>query len=329
MKLSIIIPVYNTAEFLPVCLDSVTYPDLENYEIIIVNDGSTDNSLEIVEAYAAKQTIAVNIISTENGGLGAARNVGIKSAKGEYLLFLDSDDRLAPGALPEILETLNSGYDIYIHNLQQVNIDGEFLGCIYGAEKEGLINLSSYPELLFQSPAACNKIVRRTLMLDHNIFFPGRVWFEDLHTTPKYYVYADKIQYINKNWYYYLMRSGSITNSRNTERNIEIIDAVNAAIDFYKQGGRYEEFRSQLEYMAFYNQFLTSSTRVNLSQWNSPVQSKLYEDFIAKFPNYLDNPYVKSMPFKYRLLEKLLRNKNWLMVHIIMKSNSIIKKKKV
>jgi len=329
MKLSIIIPVYNTAEFIPACLDSVIYPELSDYEIIIINDGSTDNSPETVQQYVEKHPQLLRMISTENGGLGAARNVGIKAAEGKYLLFLDSDDTLAPGAMPEIMQQLEEDFDVCIYNLQQVNIDGDMLGCIYGAEREGILSLETYPELLFQSPAACNKIVRRTLLLEHGIFFPGRVWFEDLHTTPKYYTYANKILYVNKNWYYYLMRSGSITNSKNTQRNIEIIDAVDAAIDFYCKAGKFDKFKNQLEYMAFHHQMLTASTRVNLIKWNSPLQSELLNNFVSKFPNYRENPYVKNMPKKYKLLESLIRNKHWLAVHLIMKSNSILKRKKV
>ncbi len=329
MKLSIIIPVYNTAEFLHACLDSAIYPEINNYEILVVNDGSTDESPKIALEYAEKYPELIKLINKENGGLGDARNHGTKAATGDFVFYLDSDDRLAPNAVAEILESLKDEPDLLIFNLQQVNTDGKFLGCIYGAEKEGHLSLDNYPELIFQPHAACNKIIRRSLLLEHGIFFPERAWYEDLHTCPKYYVYAKNIIYVNKNWYYYLMRPGSITNNKNTERNLEIIDAVDAALDFYRQAGMFEKHKEQLEFLAFYNQFLTTSTRVNLAKWNSPVQAELYSNFISKFPTYEQNKYVKGISAKYRLLTFLLKNKLWFPVHIIMKANTILKSKKV
>ena len=329
MKLSIIIPVYNTEEFLSSCLDSVIYTNLPDYEIIIVNDGSTDNSPAIAQDYHKRFPELIRVINKENGGLGDARNHGIMAAQGEYLLFLDSDDKLAPGALCEIMTEANSDFDIFIFDIQQTNIDGEYIGIINGAEKSGSFSLDEYPELLFQAPAACNKIIRRSLFTDNNILFPGKVWFEDLHTIPKLYIYARKIVYKPLKWYLYLMRSGSITNSKNTQRNLEIIDAVDEILNYYCKNGRFEEYFAQLEYMAFYNQFLTSSVRVNLVKWNSPVLTQLSENFVEKFPDYKNNSYLKSVPAKYKLLENFIRNKHWLLMHLMMKANNLIKNKKV
>ena len=329
MKLSIIIPVYNTQDYLADCLNSVIYDNLPDYEIIIVNDGSTDGSSAIISEYHSKHPDLIHVINKENGGLGDARNYGMNAASGEFLLFLDSDDKLAANAIIEILEELKSEFDICIFDLQQINIDDDEIGIIRGSEKNGSFSLDEYPELLFQPPAACNKIIRRSLFSDNSISFPARFWFEDLYTIPKLYPFAKKVKYIEKKWYLYLMRSGSITNSKNPQRNIEMIDVVDEILSFYHNTGKYNQFCKQLEYMAFYNQFLTSTTRVNLAKPNSPVQGKLVDDFIKKFPSYRDNPYVISMPPKYKLLEKLIRNKMWLPVHLIMKFNNKIKNKKL
>lgn len=328
MKLSIIIPVYNTSEYLPACLDSVIDADYADYEIIVINDGSTDNSAQIAANYQLKYPELIQLISTENGGLGAARNHGIEAAKGEFLVFLDSDDKLAPGALAEILEIIDGSFDICIFDLQQTNIDGDYIGVINGTEKRGCFSLESYPELLFQAPAACNKIIRRSLFIDNNILFPSRIWFEDLGTIPKLYPHAANIVSVDKKWYHYLMRTGSITNSKNTLRNLEMIDIVDKILEYYRISGNYQKYASELEYMAFYNQYLTSCTRVNLAQWNSPVQTQLIENYCSKFPNYRENKYFSQMPRKYKLLEKFLSKHSWLIVHLIMKANSLLKNKK-
>ena len=168
MKLSIIVPVYNTEEFLPACLDSVIYSELNDYEIIVVNDGSTDSSLSIALKYAENYPGLIKLIDKKNGGLGDARNAGIDAAEGEFLLFLDSDDKLAPTALSEIMDSLNEDFDILIFDLQQVNIDGENIGLIKGADKAEFSSFADYPELLFQPPAACNKLIRRSLFVENS-----------------------------------------------------------------------------------------------------------------------------------------------------------------
>ncbi len=132
MKLSIIIPAYNMEDYLSKCLDSVIYPELRDYEIIVVNDGSTDHTASIASDYVRRLPSLIRLISTPNGGLGHARNVGLDNASGDYLLFLDSDDSLSPGALPEIMDTLGRGYDIFIFDLVAVNTKGAFIKNILG-----------------------------------------------------------------------------------------------------------------------------------------------------------------------------------------------------
>ena len=104
IKLSIVIPVYNVEKYLAKCLDSVIYPALDGYEVIVVNDGSTDGSGAIAAEYAAHYPGLLRLIEQENGGLGAARNTGLEAAEGEFVFFLDSDDSLREKAVPEMLE---------------------------------------------------------------------------------------------------------------------------------------------------------------------------------------------------------------------------------
>ena len=117
MKLSIVIPVYNTEAWLRKCLDSLlpkrvekTDKDLEHAaerELVCVNDGSTDGSAAILREYADRYPAMITVIETPNGGLGHARNTGLEAAKGEYVLFVDSDDYLTPGAVEEMLDVLD------------------------------------------------------------------------------------------------------------------------------------------------------------------------------------------------------------------------------
>lgn len=306
LKLSIVIPIYNTRDYLRACLDSVIVPELRDYEIILVNDGSTDDSGLIAAEYAGRYPERIRLITTENGGLGAARNTGLEKACGEFLFFLDSDDRLCEGALQEMMAELTPQRDMILFDFLSVRPDGSVIERLPGCEKTGLVNLASYPELLMAYPSGCNKVCRRTLFTENDIRFPGRVWYEDLRTMPKLYLCTDRIWATGKAWYCYLTRPGSITKSANLARNLEIIDAADDLTDYYRARGQFETYRSQLEYVVFYNVFLTGSMRICTADPASPLLPELREALLARFPGYAENPYVRAMPLKHRVLTALL-----------------------
>lgn len=325
LKLSIIIPVYNVAPYLEKCLRSVLYAGPEGYEVIAVNDGSTDDSPEILERWQEAWPSLLTVITTENQGLGAARNTGLERARGEYLLFVDSDDALAPGAVEQMLACLDRDFDLCIFDSVSVAPDGRELQYVRGCGRSGNLSLAEYPGLLLEIPNAWNKIYRRRFFTENDIRFPPRVWFEDLRTVLKLYYYAESILYLPEAWYRYLIRPGSITNTSNTQRSLEIIPAVEDVLDFFRQKGCYDRFRDELEYLAFHSQFLTSSVRVNLAEWNSPVQETLMRDFLEKFPHFRENPYVRGMSRGHKLLTFLLLHRMRLSVHLIMKLNNRLK----
>lgn len=327
MKLSILVPVYNVENYLSACLDSLIDPTLADYEIIIVDDGSTDSSARIAADYAARYPGLIRLISQENGGLGAARNTGIEAASGDYLLFVDSDDTLAPNALSEMMARLSGGFDLCVFGVRSVNENGDEVSTIPTCVRDGVFDLKSYPALLLAAPSACNKLCRRSLFISTGIRFPGRVWYEDLRTIPKLYLDSARIVSDPRQWYVYLQRSGSITNNSNLTRNLEIIDAVDDLIAYYKARGCYDLYKDELTYCAFYNQFLAAAVRVNLTDAHSALQEQLVSDFLKKFPDYRQNPYIRRMRFSHKLLTRLLLWRCYTAVHLLMKANNLIKHK--
>lgn len=328
-KLSIIVPVYNVEKYLSKCLDSILYPDLTDYEIIVVNDGSTDSSPEIAAEYERKHESLVRLISTPNGGLGAARDVGIRASAGDFLVFLDSDDYLAPNAVPEMLDALKDDFDICLYDLVSVNEDGLEIGRIRGNGGLGSFSLEECPELLTESPCACNKIFRRELFTETDIAFPSRVWYEDLRTVPKLYPGAKKIVYFGKAWYMYLQRSGSITNSADAQRNLEIIDAVDDLTAYYREHGLFDKYREQLEYIAFHHAFLASATRVNFIDARSPVQDILLQDYLSKHPDYKSCKFFSQLSFSHKLIHFLVVHKWRRILHLLILANNFMKRKKL
>ena len=326
-KLSIIIPVYNVEAYLRACLDSVLDEQQTDYEVLIINDGSTDSSPQIVAEYVEMQPERFRLVTTENGGLGHARNTGLALASGDYVLFLDSDDSLSPGAVGEILSQCEADFDICFFDFLTVNESGRELARTKGCGKTDTFTLADYPELLFDPPNAWNKLWRRSLFLDNGIVFPDRLWFEDLATSPRLYLRADKLCAVDRAWYRYLLRQGSITNNKNPTRNLDMITALDQTLEDYRQQGQFDHYKPQLEYMAVYHELLTSSTRVNGIDPKSPVQDQLLEDFLRRFPDFQQNPYVQGMSEKYKLLINLITHKRRRALHAVMRLNDIVKRK--
>ena len=332
MKLSIIVPVYNTEAYLAKCLDSLTdgaHPADGAYEVVAVNDGSTDGSRKILAEYCDRYPGLVRPVDTPNGGLGHARNCGLAVARGDWVLFVDSDDYLTPGALPEIFDALDAaeraGADAAVFDFVHVDEQGNTLASFSGCEREAAFTLEEFPEFLFSPMNAVNKLWRRSLFTDTGITFPPRLWFEDLATSPKLYLHCRRFLPVHSAWYCYLQRRGSITNSTAAGRNIEMMTVTGKVLDYFREQGMWTRYRSQLAYTFFYHEFLTSVTRVNLIDPKSPIQRLLRDDYRTHFPDYRENPYFLQAPKKYRLLERLIRHGNWQGVHLLMTANNRMK----
>lgn len=329
MKLSVIIPVYNVEAYLRACLDSVLESGDGDWEIVAVNDGSTDGSGAILAEYAARFPGIMRVITTPNGGLGHARNTGLEAAQGEYVLFVDSDDLLLPHALTEMLALLDGSFDIAVFSFRTVDGEGRTLGETQGCGRSGDFTLTEYPQLLFERPNAWNKLWRRSLFTESGIRFPDRLWFEDLATSPRLYLRARLIRGLDRVWYAYReQRQGSIMSSARTQRNLEIIEALDLSLQAFRDAGVYERYAAELEYTALFHQILTACDRVALQDPKSPVLPELVRDFLGKFPNWRENPYVRGMGKKHRLLVDLSMAGRFGAVRALMTLNNRVRGRK-
>lgn len=327
-QLSIIIPVYNTEKYLEKCVNSVFDTSFDSFEVILVDDGSTDGSLAVAENLLRKYPEKIRVVHQRNQGLGGARNTGIHTASGEYLMFIDSDDYLVSKALDIVAGLLKNDADLIVFDAILVSEQGREIEKIPGCKKQPE-NLFRCPELLFEYPAAWNKIVRKSLMTDMGILFPPHAWFEDLRTTPKIYLHAQRVYYAPEPLYRYVLRQGSIMNTAKCQRNLEIIDAVNDLIGYFRAHGQYKTFFRQLEYLAFKHQLIVATTRVNKIDPHSPVLLQLKEDFLHKFPDYQNNPYVIHAPWQEKMVLFFILHGWYLQLNTIMTWNKKRKGKDV
>ena len=225
-------------------IDSVLNQTYRNIELVIVDDGSTDKSAEIIDRIANLNRDKIVSIHQENKGLGGARNTGLEKATGKYVWFIDSDDTIAPYSLKHLDEFIQKQeVDILVFDRVAIDELGNEMETEVGVdfEHEDIFSLEKNPQMLYMSPSACNKIFRKELFEKTKICFPDKIWFEDLYTIPKLYLQADKMGYLHESLYLYLQRDGSIMNNRSVEKNIDITTAANEIITYYKKEKKLRE----------------------------------------------------------------------------------------
>ncbi|MBQ8704154.1 MAG: glycosyltransferase [Bacteroidales bacterium] len=235
MKISIIIPMYKVEAFIEKCLTSCIKQDIseKDYEIVCVNDGSPDNSAVIAREMAKKYT---NIIvkDRENGGLSAARNTGLKHAKGDYVWFVDSDDWIKENCLKKIVETCEQ------HNLDMLRI------CAANMYGDKAVRRFSYPEevavekgrdILKQGIVFCApfSIYRRQFLLDNNLWFYEGIFHEDNEFTPRAFFKAERVGALNDLLYFVYQNPNSITRSFNPKKAFDNIIVMNSLHDFQQR----------------------------------------------------------------------------------------------
>lgn len=326
-KVSVIVPVYNVENYLDKCLESIIKQTFSDYEVIIVNDGSTDNSEIIATKYVKKYPGKFKLITQDNGGLGAARNTGIENANGEYYLFVDSDDTIASNALEHLYDkVIQNNADIVVFDYKLIDEDGTELGISLGYKNfYGVMNLEESPSLLLMNPSACNKFFKSTLFNNTGIRFPGKVWYEDLRTIPKLYAEAEVILYSSEPLYNYLQREGSIMHSKDIDKNMEITNALDDLIEYYKINNLFNRYKDELEFLAVFHVLIAGAVRVNKLKYDHPMMESFYKYISEKFPDFKKNKYVKDMTRKEIFILKLLSKKRYLLLNLLLKIKSFLK----
>ena len=314
MKYSVIIPVYNVKDYLERCIDSVLAQDCSDYEIILVNDGSTDGaSPEICDRYGAKYPDRIRVIHQPNGGLGDARNTGIDHARGEYLVFLDSDDYLLPEMLNELNQTVQHfACDIVDFGFHVVNESGAVKET-HGGElpSNTPLNLKEYPRLLLTLPSAWRRVYRKDLFLKHEIRYPARVWYEDIRTTLKLFAVAESVVSVPKAYYEYVVREGSITRNSNIARNAEILEAFDDLQKWFSARGLWTAYYQEFTKLAVDHILLAASVRVLMIDPRNELLERFQSYMKEQFPDYMECVYLPELSAMHKLALKLIRGKHY------------------
>lgn len=316
---SVIIPVYKVELYLHQCVDSVLAQDFEDFEIILVDDGSPDNCPRICDEYAAKDH-RVKVIHKKNGGSSDARNYGIEAAKGEYLMFLDSDDywndRFFLYGLSEIInnqpemEIVNFGWQKYFQNENRFIDDKRNFSIL----KEEQTGFSDFISRLLENDlfvaSACNKCVSRQFILANNLYFKKGIRSEDMDWCGRILYLMPSMTCYNKNPYVYRQQvSGSITASVDITHIRDIIQMIRTA-QYNSENLEAKEKKIYLSFFAI--QYLTLLFNINSEKFdNFPDLHNEVKDLRNILKNDLNykvkaaNIFMKL--FGFSLMSKVLR----------------------
>lgn len=288
MKVSVIVPVYNVEKYLEKSLESLANQTLKDIEIIVVNDGSPDNSQEIIDKYVQKYPTIKSFIK-ENGGVSDARNFGIKQAKGKYIAFIDGDDYVSPDMYEKMYQKAESGnFDIVVCDLNYVYDDERIIRVSSKIEHDTTDIKKTYINMY---PCVWNKIYKKNLF-KNNIEFKKGVWFEDVDFLYKIFPYVKTIGVVKEPLNQYVQREGSITKTFD-KRLYNYIDNFNALIEFYKERELYDKYNRELEYCYLryiYATFINQATNFNKDEYDKAVNTAI-ENVKKNFPKYRKNKY--------------------------------------
>lgn len=293
-KVSLIIPVYNVEDYIEKCLDSVINQTIDDMEIIIVNDGSTDSSKQKISKYLEKEKNRIKYLEKENGGLSSARNFGISYASGEYIAFLDSDDYIEFTAYEEMYNIAKK------ENADMVECD--FIWEYPNKKKEDIgRNYTTGQDMIEKARVvAWNKLIKRDIIERENIIFPEGLRYEDIEFFYKLVPFLRKVAFVRKPFVHYVQRDSSIANTQNI-RTREIFQVLDNVILYYQDKGLFEEYKEVLEYV--YVRFLLCSSLKRMCKISDKEQRKRalednWNNINSKFPNWRKNQILRKKSFK-------------------------------
>lgn len=309
MFLSVIIPVYKVENYIKQCIDSVVFQNIKDVEIILVDDGSPDNSPQICDEYAKNYNF-IKVIHKENGGLSSARNEGLKNADGEYIMFLDSDDWWNPAVnMNSILKTVavNESVEMFLlTSLDYVENEGYFQRNEHVNLKEiRTDNVENYYKDLLENGNlevhAATKIIKKDFLLNNNLFFKKGIISEDNEWMLRILRCLKKVKIIDQPIYIYRVgREGSITNTVKKKNVEDMLSIVDESIQYYQLENEHYLKESELCYCAY----LWFSALGLTSQ----LKKKERNDLIPKFKKtssvcrYSNSPKTKIAYRVYKIL---------------------------
>lgn len=288
MKISVIVPVYNTRKYLARCVDSILAQSFCDFEVLLVDDGSTDGSGLLCDEYAARDN-RIFVIHKANGGVPSARNAGLEQSKGEWIMHVDSDDFIEPNMLQSMLkEVEKNSADIVICDFRFI---GKGINAVYH-NTDWTDNREESLNNYIASVWTCiwGNLVKRSLYMKYNLRTPGQISYcEDFHLIIRLCFYADKIVRVNQPFYNYWQQTSSIVHNMNKRTEADEQWAYQDTINFFKEQDQWETYKKSMCW-----RMLKATQELVLDQ-------KTWKDFLALAPE--KKHFIRGCPFINRKLK--------------------------
>ena len=292
MKISVIVPVYNVEKYIRKCLDSLVNQTFKDFEVILVNDGSTDTSQNIIDEYLPKYPF-IHAYKKENGGMSSARNVGLEYATGEYIAFVDSDDYVEMFFLEKMYQRMiDTNSDVVICDYYALNEEEKrTIKCHMQFSPE------DKKEYLLSPPMVWNKLIKKDIM--DKIRFKEGIFYEDLDICVRMLPYINKVSFVDEPLYnYYLQHSGSVMTQK--EFNVHLLDIFTVLEDAKKQ--LEADYFREIEYIYITHLLRTATLRFldypNTLEYLVKINGIMERDF----PNWRENEYYNKCSMKVKLI---------------------------
>ena len=311
-KVSLIIPVYNAAQYIEACIASLMAQTMDELEIVLVDDHGGDNSMELAQAYVArhKSCKQFRFLSTpQNMGPGPARTVGIEAAQGEYIGFVDSDDVVTPDFCEQLYIAAKE-YNADLAYCQAQLVKGTEIqpmrnpvienGAFEGENRRFF--LTHYTTLFVSF------LYRRELLMEYGIRFPSTRSAEDSYFLTCSLLAAKHIACVDKPMYHYLVHAESLSESRNPKRYADKVKSFDLLMQFAREKGFYEANKEELDYIYLKKGYLLGILTYIYNE-EDPQQliiHEMYGHLLSYVPYYNANAYFRS-DYKLRLLHLLIR----------------------
>lgn len=297
-KVSVIVPVYNSRDYLERCLESLVNQTLPDIEIVVVNDGSPDDSQTIIDRYAEAYPDKIVSLSKENGGLSDARNFGIARATGEYIGFVDSDDFVDLDMYERLYDkAASTDSDIVTHPMTYAHARRRIKGYFTSALNSFGVSVAESARILaYANSFAVNKIYRREFWLRHGFEFPVGQAFEDSAVIYNVLYSANRVECVNIPFYYYdRSHDASITNTMD-EKLFDIFTSIDSILTFYRSKPEYPQMKDWVEYVCLKHLFVRFDLIVKYDDkaFVRRFMNAVYEYLNRMIPDWRDNYYFDS-----------------------------------
>lgn len=302
LKLSIIIPIYQVEKYLEKCLESATNQTIDQYEIVLINDGSKDGSEKIAKQYLDKYPEKIRYFYQENAGQASARNLGIKEAKGEYIAFLDSDDYVEKEAYQKVYEfAKEKDLDIVCFPFWEEAIGGKRI-----IQNDNWQSKENDIRYILNETSPCNKIIKREIFTKNQISFLESYIYEDLELIPRLLLYTDKVGYLDEPLYYYVIHEDSTMRQKQYNPKLQSIFHV---MESLRKNFEKTKYKEELE-MLFIEHLLHGAGLRFLGYEEGKVDVEKISSMLKMYyPNWRKNKYYQKETLKYKIVCYLLYTK--------------------